>query len=530
MSVRFRVAAIACAAIFTVAGNASRAQTQDPSARVQQPQVSAAPQTGSQARPAAPAPATVPAPQPEYPKVVLTAGRSTVLSTDFNITRIAVTNPAVADATVVQPREVLIDGKTPGTISLIVWGGDQRSQYDLVVQEPVSPLQQNLQALFPGEDIRVSTSQDSTILSGQVSSTSVMLRAGEIAQSSDSKKSVINLLQVPGGNESQQVLLQVRFAEVNHQVLRELGVSLFTSGNGFKNTWGRLTTQQFTAPTFDSLSSTKNGSDVVAQSGQLTFSDFLNIFLLNAKYDVGAVIRALQSTGHFQSLAEPNLIAYNGQEASFLAGGEFPVPVVQGATGTVTVQFKEFGIRLTFKPTIAGDVIRLKVAPEVSALDFANGVSLGGFRIPALTTRRAATDVELRDGQSFAIAGLLDNVSQDDQSAIPLLSKLPIIGTFFKSKAERQQQTELMVLITPRLVRPLDPDEVPPLPTRFKPIIKGGDGKGDNKDKKDQPKGGGGNGGDDVVDSLRGTGAVDAPVPPADAAASNGKKRTNGGR
>jgi pilus assembly protein CpaC len=525
VNVRVRVAAIACAAIFTVAGIASRAQTQDPSASAPQAQAPAAPQTGAQARPAQP-PAATPAPQPEYPKVHLTAGRSTVLSTDFDITRIAVTNPTVADATVVQPREVLIDGKAPGTISLIVWGGSDRKQYDLIVEEPVSPLQQNLAQLFPGEDIRVSSSQDSTILSGMVSSTSVMLRAGEIAQASESKKSVINLLQVPGGNESQQVLLQVRFAEVNHQVLQELGVSLFTTGNGFHNTWGRLTTQQFTAPTFTQLSSTKVGDQVTSQSGDITFSDFLNIFLLNTKYDIGAVIRALQSTGHFQSLAEPNLIAYNGQEASFLAGGEFPVPVVQGATGTVTVQFKEFGIRLTFKPTIAGDVIRLKVAPEVSALDFANGVSLGGFRIPALTTRRAATDVELRDGQSFAIAGLLDNVSQDDQAAIPLLSKLPIIGALFKSKSERQQQTELMVLITPRLVRPLDPDEVPPLPTRFKPIIKGGDGK--DKDKK-QDKGTGGQG--DVVDSLQGTGAVDAPTALAtDPKATNGKKRQTGGR
>ena len=230
----------------------------------------------------------------------------------------------------------------------------------------------------------------------------------------------------------------------------------------------RTTTQQFTAPDFDD------------NAGGLTFSDFLNLFFFDRKDGYGALLRALESRGAFQSLAEPNLIAYNGQEASFLAGGEFPVPVVQGATGTVTVQFKEFGIRLNFKPTIAGDAIRLKVKPEVSTLDFANGVSLGGFRIPALTTRRAETDVELRDGQSFAIAGLLDNLSQEDRSAIPILSKLPIIGPLFKSKAERAEQTELMVLITPRLVRALDPDEVPPLPTRFKPFLsspgKGGEG------------------------------------------------------
>jgi len=196
------------------------------------------------------------------------------------------------------------------------------------------------------------------------------------------------------------------------------------------------------------------------------FSDFLNLFLFNTKHGVGGLLKALRQTGYFQSLAEPNLIAYNNQEASFLAGGEFPVPVVQGGTnGAVSVQFKEFGVRLNFKPTIAGDLIRLHVRPEVSTLDFNNGVSLGGFRIPALTTRRAETDIELRDGQSFAIAGLINNTSQNDNAAIPVLSSLPIVGVLFKSKAERKERTELLVLVTPRLVRPLNPDDVPALPT-----------------------------------------------------------------
>jgi pilus assembly protein CpaC len=500
-SVERRVAALACAVFLAVGAGSTHAE--------QQP-----------ASPAAPAPvaAQPPAPQPDvYQKVSLTAGRSTVLSSDFNIIRIAVTNPAVADATVVEPRQVLIDGKAPGTISLILWGESQRVQYDLVVEPPISTLQQNLHLLFPGEDINVSGSEESTILSGRVSSTTVMLRAGEIAKAAANKRAVINLLQVPGGSESQQVLLQVRFAEVNRRVLRELGVSLFTSGNGFHNVWGRATTQQFPAPDFSDLKSTKVNGDITEQSGTQTFSDYLNLFFLSAKYDIGAVIRALENTGQFQSLAEPNLIAYNGQEASFLAGGEFPVPVVQSATGTVTVQFKEFGIRLTFTPTIAGDVIRLKVAPEVSALDFANGVSLGGFRIPALTTRRAQTDVELRDGQSFAIAGLLNNISQDDKSAIPFLSKLPIIGTLFRSKAERAEQAELMVLITPRLVRALDPDEVPPLPTRFKPFM-----TPKKDEKKDKGTGG------DLAKDLQGVGTVDAPEPPAGPAKTAKKK--SGGR
>jgi len=261
------------------------------------------------------------------------------------------------------------------------------------------------------------------------------------------------------------VILQVRFAEVNRRVMTELGVSLFTGATGNNNNIGRLTTGQFSAPTFDKLERTATEGQVVT-SGEITFGDFLNLFIFNTKYNVGVLIKALQSTGFFQSLAEPNLIAYNGQDASFLAGGEIPVPVVQGATGTVTVEYKEFGIRLNFRPTIAGDVIRLKVRPEVSTLDFGNGITLSGFRIPALSTRRAETDVELRDGQSFVIAGLLDNVTQDNAAEIPLLSKIPIIGYLFKSKAERSERTELMVLITPRLVQPLDPDEVPPLPTR----------------------------------------------------------------
>ena len=387
-----------------------------------------------------------------FPKVNLTAGRSTVLPTDFNITRIAVTNPEIADAVVVEPREILIDGKTAGTISLIVWGADTRRQFDVVVEQPVAPIEQQLRALFPGEDVTVSTSEGATVLSGRVSSTNVMLRMGEIAAASIPKAQLVNLLQVPGGSESQQVMLQVRFAEVNRRALTEAGLGLFLT----RDRWlARTTTGQFPTPTFEG----EGGED------RVVFSDFLNLFLWDRELGVGGVLRALEQSGGFQSLAEPNLIAYNGQEASFLAGGEFPVPVVSGAAGTVSVQFREFGIRLTFTPTIAGDVIRLKVAPEVSSLDFANGITLEGFRIPGLTSRKASTVVELRDGQSFAIAGLLDNEAQTDEQAIPLLSRLPIIGPLFKSKAARADQTELMVLITPRLVRALDPDEVPPLPT-----------------------------------------------------------------
>jgi pilus assembly protein CpaC len=398
-------------------------------------------------------------------QISLTAGRSTVLTTDFEITRIAVTNPAVADAVVVQPREILVDGKAPGTVSLIVWGRGGRNQYDVIVHPGVSALQQELRALFPGEDIRLSLSGDAAILSGQVSNNAVWLRAGEIARNALPKSNVINMLELPGGHGSQQVMLQVRVAEINRRALTEAGFNFFTGPAGFKGYLGRSTTQQFSAPDFD-------GIQPDGTSRELIFSDFLNLFLFNTEEQLGGVIRALKQRGWFQTLAEPNLIAYNNQEASFLAGGELPVPIVQGNTGTVGIFFKEFGVRLNFRPTIAGDVIRLHVRPEVSALDFANGITISGFRIPALTTRRAETEVELRDGQSFAIAGLLNNLSQNDSAAIPLLGSIPIIGHLFRSKADRAERTELMVLVTPRLVRALDPDEVPPLPTlpqRFLP-------------------------------------------------------------
>lgn len=430
-----------------------------------------------QAQGPSPSPAAVLVP---IERVVLTAGRSMVLNVEFDVTRVALTDPTIADVTVVSPRELLIDGKTPGTISLFLWGDGRRVDREIVVEAGVSPLQQRMRELFPGEDIRVSLADDAILLSGTVSSNLITTRATEIAQASAPKAKVISLLQLPGGAGSQQVMLQVRFAEVNRKAVTELSASLFSNREKFT---GRTSTQQFAAPDYDD----KNAGD-----DNLTFSDMLNLFFFQRDFGAGAVVKALQSKGNFRSLAEPNLIAYNGQEASFLAGGEFPVPVVQGVTGTVSILFKEFGVRLRFKPTIAGDVIRLHVRPEVSSLDFSNGVTLQGFRIPSLSTRYAETEVELKDGQSFAIAGLLDNVTQDDRSGIPILSEIPIIGYLFRSKATREQTTELMVLITPRLVQPLNPGEVPPLPTAVK-------------------KSGGGDA--DFGTLLQGAGLADAPAP-----------------
>ncbi len=416
-------------------------------------------------------------------RIVLTAGRSTVMTVEFDITRVALTDPEIADVTVVTPRELLIDGKAPGTISLFIWGADRREDREIVVEAGVSVLQQRMRELFPGEDIRVSLADDAILLSGRVADHLVRSRVGAIAEASAPKAKVINLLQIPGTG-SQQVMLQVRFAEVNRRAITELGASFFATRERFL---ARTTTQQFAAPEFDDREGGPDG---------LTFSDFLNLFYFDRKEGIGAVVKALKQKGNYRSLAEPNLIAYSGQEASFLAGGEFPVPIVQTATGMVTVMFKEFGVRLRFTPTITGDVIRLHVRPEVSALDFNNGVTLSGFRIPSLSSRYADTEVELRDGQSFAIAGLLDNVTQEDTAGVPILSQIPIIGALFRSKANREEQTELMVLITPRLVQPYNPGEVPPLPTDIKDPAKGGKG---------------GNGGEALGALLAGAGLIDPP-------------------
>ena len=410
-----------------------------------------------------PAPAAAVRTQPSassFERIPLTAGRSHVLVTDFDVVRIDVTSNAIADANRVTPREILIDGKAPGVTSLILWGADRRAQYDVAVDTGMPQLQQQMQAIFPGEDIHVSTTEEAVVLSGTASTNEVVLRAGEIAQASSSKLKVINLLERPGAPDTQQVMLEVQFAEVDHNALIDLGTSLLVDRTNYQ---GRTSTQQFPAPFIDD-----------SKPNPIQIPDFLNVFVFWRREGLLAMIKALRERGLFQSLAEPNLLAYNGQEASFLAGGEFPIPIVQGVSGQVTIQFKEFGVRLRFTPTIAGESIRLKVEPEVSTIDFSNGLTLAGFRVPALRTRRAQTDVELRDGQSFAIAGLLDNQSLQNHDALPLLSNLPIVGHLFRSKSDTQSRTELLVLITPHLVRPLEADELPPLPVDPERFIKPG--------------------------------------------------------
>ncbi|HEX6464350.1 MAG TPA: pilus assembly protein N-terminal domain-containing protein [Vicinamibacterales bacterium] len=379
--------------------------------------------------------------------VELLVGRSTILNVSAPISRVSLTVPDIADAMVTTPQQLLIHGKTPGTISLFVWdraGGI--TTYEVNVRRDLSQLIDQMKQLFPGEPITVTGSGKDVIISGTVSSKYVIDKAADVASGYvEKKENVVNLLKQQEGVASNQVLLRVRFAEVSRSALQELGGSLILD-QFKKDMWdARATTQQFAAPSFDS-----------SKPGQLDFSDFLNLFVFNSKQGVGAVVRALSSKGLFQSLAEPNLIALNGKEASFLAGGEYPYPVVQpnGTNNAITILFKEFGVRLSFTPTVLGnDLIDLKLRPEVSTLDFTNAIVLDGFRVPALSTRRTETEVELQDGQTFAVAGLLNNTLNNTMQKIPGIGDIPVLGYLFKSRAYQKDQSELVVMITPTILR-----------------------------------------------------------------------------
>ena len=394
--------------------------------------------------------------------VDLLVGRSTVLNIGSTIARVSLTVPDIADAMVTAPTQLLIHGKQPGTISLFVWDrAGAIKTFEVKVRRDLTPLTGHLKQLFPNESISVMGSGKDVVISGSVSSKYVIEKAADVAAGYvDKKENVVNLLQQQEGVASNQVMLRVRFAEVSRSAMTELGASFVSHGRNAK--WfGRTTTGQFPSPEWD-------------EDGKLVFSDFLNLFVLNTKEGLGGVVRALQNKGLFQSLAEPNLIASNGKEASFLAGGEYPYPIAQpGASGTTfTIMFKEFGVRLNFTPTVlGGDLIHIKVRPEVSALDFANAITLEGFRIPALSTRRTETEVELRDGQTFAIAGLMNNTLTNSMSKIPGIGDIPILGLLFRSKAIQKNQSELVVMITPHIIKRGQPGVSEGLPSLVEPYL-----------------------------------------------------------
>jgi pilus assembly protein CpaC len=387
-------------------------------------------------------------------------GKSILINTTERIKRVSVTDPGVADPQVISPTQILVHGKSAGEVSLLIWDELERSRsFDLRVDVDVSAAAEEERRVFPDEQITVTPSRSAIVLSGHVSTEDVSKRADLIAGAYS--KNVVNVLTF-GPVGAQEVLLQVKFAEVDRTAALQLGVNYFTPGTG--NTTGTLSTGQFGGQTISTSSATTTttagGTTTTGTTSTpptVNVTNALNLFLFRSDLDFGVVVEALQQKSLLQILAEPNLIAVNGKQASFLAGGQFPFPIVQPGAGftAVTISFKDFGVRLEFTPVIMPNGnIHLKVAPEVSTLDFTNALQISGFTVPALSTRRAETEFELQDGQSFVIAGLLDNRVTDIYNKIPGLGDIPILGNLFKSKSQQKSNSELMVLCTVHRISP----------------------------------------------------------------------------
>lgn len=371
----------------------------------------------------------------------LQRGSSAIVTVPDTLLRVSVADPEVLEAVIIPPRRLILNAVSVGSTSLILWGRDEVSQLSTVeVTADLASLQRQFRELFPGVDLQASSTGPAIVLSGTVRDAAVVRSALELAAATGAQ--VINNIQVPA---PAQILLHVQFAEVTQSSLREIGGQLIrvTNPAHLDDPW-----QEDDFHVIETLS-----------------EGFVNVLLEGEQSRIDGIIRLLKSTGDFRSLAEPNLITREGEEASFLAGGEFPFPTIQGGNSqSITIVWKEFGVRLNFIPTVTNSGnIRLRVTPEVSSLDFANGLSIAGFLIPSLRTRRVDTDVELYPGQTLAIGGLLDSNVEEAIDKIPILGDIPIIGTFFKKTSERQERTELLVLVRPHIVTPQDP--VPELPT-----------------------------------------------------------------
>jgi pilus assembly protein CpaC len=379
----------------------------------------------------------------------VTVGKSLVVDSPVNIQRVSVANGDMAEALAVNPREVLVNGKLAGETSMIIWQqGGNRLFFDLTIRPSnakVSATQQQIDREMAGQDIKVSFENDTAFLHGTAKDLTSVDRAVAIASTLGK---TVNLLRVNVPPTEAQVLLKVRFADVDRAAAQDLGLNIIS--NGATNTIGRVTTGQFSPP---NITTGTSGAPTI------TYSDLLNIFLFRPDLNLAATIKALQSRNLLQILAEPNVLAINGKPASFLAGGEFPYPTLQGGgggLGAVTIQFREFGVRINFTPIITPrGTIRLQVTPEVSSLDFANGLVFQGFTIPALSTRRVQTEIELEEGQSFVIGGLLDRRVTEQLSKIPGLGDVPLLGKLFTSRTQSKSNSELLVMVTPQLVRPI---------------------------------------------------------------------------
>ncbi|HZH31282.1 MAG TPA: type II and III secretion system protein family protein [Pyrinomonadaceae bacterium] len=374
--------------------------------------------------------------QKESLPINVLVGQSRVINFDRKIGRFSVSNPEVAEAVLVAPDQVLVNGKAFGQVNFIAWEKESGKfvVFDVFVRANLSLIDSQIRALFPRDDIRLSQANGSVVISGSVAQPQTSAQVEAVVKAAGFQ--TVNMLASPVKN-MMQVQLSVRVAEVSRTKLRELGSS-WASSNG--------------------------GTSISATNSLASLFETANLFISNTGLGSAASIRALQTSGAIRSLAEPNVIAMSGQQASFLAGGEFPIPVIQsdGTRVNVTVVFKEYGVRLNFKPTIIDeDHIQLELEPEVSTIDFQNGVKFQGYLIPALKTRRAKTGIELRDGQSFALAGLLDNSESSTLSKVPGLANIPILGALFKSKSFEKRETELVFFCTANIIKPLNRDDLP---------------------------------------------------------------------
>jgi pilus assembly protein CpaC len=398
-------------------------------------------------------------------------GKSVVINAQGRLTRILASNPAAIETLATSPTEVIVEGKAAGTSSLILWDETGHSQMlDVVVDLDVSGLRIAIAHAYPDQQIEVQADAGRILLSGTVAFQRVADDLVKMATLYSPQ--VVNSLSVTVVRE-RQILLEVKFAEVDRSRVEQLGINIMSVGA--LNTVGSLTTGQFTPPTLGGATGGGGGGGSVTgknpkAAGSFGLTDLMNIFLFRPDINLAATIKDLEAKSVLQILAEPNLLAMNGQKATFLAGGEFPFPVVQGGqnVGAVTIQFRPFGVRLEFTGEIGrDDVIRLHVAPEVSTLDFTNALTIAGFTVPAVSTRRAETEIELKDGQSFGIAGLLDHRVQTQLSKVPGIGDIPILGLLFRSKNVNRSNTELLVLVTPHIVDPVRAGSAAPSLPRF---------------------------------------------------------------
>ncbi len=415
--------------------------------------------------------------------LTITTGRGELVQFATDVTQVAASEPKIADVVVISPREVMINAKDAGKTTVVIWEGTSPVRYDVDVVADTTEFDNFRSAMtqqLPGSAIEVSGKGETMVLKGTARDSAQVKLAGALAQTR--AKTVVNLLTAPPDPEPRQIVLQVKFASIDRTALQELGFNLF-SRNGVAV--GEISTGQFQSPRFSQLQ--PSGSQSV------NFADLLNMFVYRPDLNIGATIKALQQRDVLQILAEPNLITVEGKSASFLAGGSFPFPILTTtSTGgsvspVITVQFKPFGVKLDFTPTVTPNgSINLVVAPEVSSLDFANAVTLQGFLIPAISQRRAETEVILKDGESFAIAGLIDNRVIDVVSKFPGLGNIPVLGQFFTSRSLKKSNSELLVVITPHFVKPLSAEEkakLPDFPETFLPT------NAEVKAKKDKHRG-----------------------------------------